>query len=193
MNYHKLQLADTRRVPWKRASKHVRGVLVTLHTYCADVENGGRIHGASRLSDQDWKDLADVSREDVDALVTAGLAEWEGQGLIVHLYDVRGEEMLRIKCAQGHHGIEGGRKTKNPKGTLRVRHRVSGENNPKGSPHTNHSIRMGEGEVSSKDSPPPGRLGFDTPTTGGGAKTEAKQTPVAPPPMNLRALMDRRS
>ncbi len=114
MDYLKLQLIETRKLPWKRASKAVRGTVVTLLMYCADMETNGRIEAAREWSDDDWQDLCDVARADVDNAVQADLAHWQGDDLIVALYDQHGQSALETRRAQGSHGFKGGRPRKVP-------------------------------------------------------------------------------
>ncbi len=182
MNYLKLQVTDTLKLPWIRASMQARGALVSLLMFCCSQENGGVIKDSLDYGNNDWRDLTRLSLDDVLAVLSAQLARWHGKDLVISMYDMPGQRALEVKRAQGEHGFKGGRKsTKKP---IRDTHMAN--------PHSTLSKERGRSGVASHGSTPPGQVGLDGPLTGGEAKPEANQTPVARPPMDLRALMDKR-
>lgn len=170
MSYLKLQVADSLKLPWLRASMQVRGTLVTLLMYCCAQENDGVIEDCLSYGDQDWNDLARVSLQDVRDLLSSGLAWWNKDGgLVLDMYDSKGQRALEVKRAQGEHGTKGGRPAKKPHGKpIRETHMA----NPHTTPHQC-------GEDSPKGSSSPSTLGFTAPVL------EKQEKPK----MDLRALM----
>lgn len=172
MSYLKLQVADTLKLPWLRASMHARGALITLLMYCCAQENDGVIENCEAWTDAEWRDLLRMTRADIEAVLAADLAWWnEHGGLVLEFYDSHGQRALQVKRAQGEHGSKGGRpKKKNPYGKpIRETHMA----NP-------HTTPLSVGEASPKGSTPPAPLGLVAP----GAEKKK--------PMDLRALMAER-
>ena len=123
MEYAKLQLIEVRKEAWRMASCRARGAAISLMAYCADMENGGRIVGALSWSNAHWVAMVGVSCKDVGEAMESGLTVWDGEDVVVMIYDNHAQASLNTKRAQGRHGSKGGR-PKNPQG--------SDENNPKG-------------------------------------------------------------
>lgn len=182
MSYLKIQVSDTLKLTWLRASMHARGVLVTLLMYCCAQENDGVIENCEAWTDDEWRDLLRMTRADVEAVLATDLAWWNEHGdLVLGMYDSDGQRALETKRAQGDHGIKGGRPKKkthmgNPYG-------FSKEKPIRGNPcHNPHTTPHQCGEDSPKGSTSPGTLGFVAPVPDTGQKSQ----------MDLRALMIRK-
>ncbi len=171
MSYLKLQVADSLKLPWLRASLRARGIIVTLLLYCCAQENDGVIENCEAWTDEEWRDLLRLTRSDIEEALATNLVWWSDKGgLVSVLYDRAGQIALETKRSQAHHGGKGGRPKKNPRGKpIRVTHMLN--------PHT--IINGGEG--SPKGSASPDTLGCTAPVS------ETKKR------MDLRALMLDRS
>ncbi len=141
MEYLKLQVRDFG-IDWVRASKDMRGTLITILHRCAILENNGVIIDCRHWDDPDWQRLFDVTANDVLDLVAYRLAEWKACDLWLAMYDRVGQQRLETQRAQGHHGAKGWKNPKGnpkgaPKGTLRgaphIPTQVGREASPKGS------------------------------------------------------------
>jgi len=75
----------------------VVGTHLRLRGACAARLNGGRLAGAKAWTARDWFTGAHVDRDEVDAVVAAGLARWESQDLLVADYDSGPEEVYRAR------------------------------------------------------------------------------------------------
>jgi hypothetical protein len=95
MEYAKLQGAFLRSARFKDAEMPARGAWVTLIGHCADQTNGGRIVGCRGWNDRQWLSRTDCLREDVDLVVRAELAAWDGHDLVLEGYDRIAEGTFR--------------------------------------------------------------------------------------------------
>lgn len=82
----------------------VRAAWLSLLAHCALNESGGVILGAKSWTKRDWDRLAGTTRRTIDALVSASLAAWSGENLVVSHYPTFTEERLRAKKAAGKLG-----------------------------------------------------------------------------------------
>ena len=80
---------------------------MSVLTYCADLENEGRIGGAESWSDEEWLTTCGLRPGDVAEGVASGLLEWDGPDLVCGLYDHHGAQALQTKRAQAQHGKKG--------------------------------------------------------------------------------------
>ncbi len=92
MEYSKIQMKFTRNPTFRSADPAARGVWVSLNSYCATEENGGRIVGCKAWNDRKWMVCADATGAEVQATVAAELAAWDGDDLVVFGYDIVGEQ-----------------------------------------------------------------------------------------------------
>lgn len=120
MEYAKLQLRDTRTPRWRFASCAARGAAVSLLAFCADQETGGRIEKCRSWTDSEWGVAAGVTAADVEVAAASGLCAWDGEDLVVSLWDHIGERELQTKRDNGRfgylgaeHGKKGGRPKRN--------------------------------------------------------------------------------
>ncbi len=81
--------------------KAALGAAVCLLATCARAENGGRIAGAKAMSARALVLLANVTATDLAAVVSAGLATWDGEDLVMGGYDHQGEAVLRGRSKGG--------------------------------------------------------------------------------------------
>lgn len=99
------------------------GAWFRLQEYCtSDGQESGRLSGAKHWKLREWFVRANISTSELDAVIAAKLARWDGDDLIVEGFDSDGASKVKILRKNGKFGPRGGR----PK-----THRVS-ENNPKG-------------------------------------------------------------
>jgi len=87
-----------------KVPKNARAVWLSLLAHCAFRENGGVISDASSWTKRDWDRLAGTSRHEVETVVSAGLAAWNGPDLVVHHYPVKPERVLQRKREGGEEG-----------------------------------------------------------------------------------------
>ncbi len=77
------------------------GAWVRLHAYCAPRLNGGRIVGAKGWTRDTAPRVCGVARRSFDAMVAAGIAQWDGNDLVLLGYDGAGERMWQAKSHGG--------------------------------------------------------------------------------------------
>lgn len=80
------------------------GAWLRLHSYCAGRLNDGRLAGAKAWSDDTTRRLCVVKRRALDAVVAAGLAQWDGQDLVLKGYDHDGQRLWQAKSTGGKTG-----------------------------------------------------------------------------------------
>jgi len=114
MQYAKIQSRFTRSVVFKDADMAARGCWLTLHMYCADQENRGRIVGCKLWNDRQWFSRTDCMRADVDHLIKSELGTWDGDDLALVGYDLDGElhyhevsERNRQRAVEAHRRRQG--------------------------------------------------------------------------------------
>lgn len=107
MEYAKIQMRDMRSPAWLRASCTARGAAISLLSYCSEQENGGQFAAARSWGSAEWKQIAAISLAEVQKAVDSGLCFWDGDDLIVRLYDHKGHRELNTRRAQGLHGAKG--------------------------------------------------------------------------------------
>lgn len=111
MRYTFIKAEDLTSAAFRGAEPVDRSTWLCLLAWCYEHENGGRIVGARQWGDRRWQQtvavtLAEVQRE------TEGLWEWDGDDLIVPLYDAAYVEQVRADSRQGS---VGGRSTSEAK------------------------------------------------------------------------------
>ncbi len=68
---------------------------------CARSFNDGRFVGAAAWAPGAWVRMAGVTRKEVDAIVEAGMARWDGDDLALEHYDHQGEKIWHRKSQGG--------------------------------------------------------------------------------------------
>lgn len=111
MDWVRLQVKELRGPSWAGIADAVRGNWVTLLALCAWEENGGRIDGARSWTPQQWA-AASVTRRKAEAVVAAGLAQWDGEDLMVSRYPKADEDQCRQNRENGKLRAESLRKQK---------------------------------------------------------------------------------
>lgn len=111
MRYTFIKAEDLTSAAFRGAEPVDRATWLCLLAWCYEHENGGRIVGARQWGDRRWQQtvavtLAEAQRE------TEGLWEWDGDDLIVPLYDAAYVEQVRADSRQG---TAGGRATSEAK------------------------------------------------------------------------------
>lgn len=82
------------------------GAWVRLHAYCAPRLNGGRMVGAKAWTKDTAVRVCGVTRRAIDSVVAAGIAEWDGEDLVLRGYDGAGEQLWQRKSHGGKTGRE---------------------------------------------------------------------------------------
>jgi hypothetical protein len=126
VRYHAVHRAWLHTPPAAGVSDVVIGSWVRVSAYAADVEAGvldehvtrhrplgrARVVGCRLWSRRAWSSSCDTTRKAVDAVVAAGLAEWDGDDLLLDGYDVWGEVRTRkIRHSEDDAGGNAGRKS----------------------------------------------------------------------------------
>lgn len=101
MKFVGVHRAFLRGEPAVRAPAAALGHWLRVVSYASEVENGGLIRGAAAFDDRTWLVLTMVTRVEVDEIVTAGLAAWEGTDLRVLGYDIDGEAKVKACRTNG--------------------------------------------------------------------------------------------
>lgn len=89
-----------------RKPKTARAVWQSLLAFCALRENGGVIADAKSWSNKDWDRLAGTTIRELEGVVEAQLAWWEGVDLHVAHYPIHPEEQRRKRRDAGRTGGE---------------------------------------------------------------------------------------
>jgi len=93
------------------------GAWIRVLSYCtSDGVETDRLVGAKLWKDREWLTRAHVSAAEVEHAVTAGLASWRGDDLVVDGYDEEGERKVKLLRSNGRFGALGGR----PRGVQKV-------------------------------------------------------------------------
>ncbi len=167
-----------------RASHVARSSWLQVYGYACALEKRGRIHACAGFADREWLRHASVTCDEVQAVVDAGLARWDGDDLIVEGYDLKGEKTVKIIRANGGKGgrppkVRGGETKSETKREPNRNRQVSSretKEEPKGSPGRNPSSVS----VSVSD-PDPVRAEQSAPTEGSG-RTGPADPGVEPAP-----------
>lgn len=106
MQYSKIQLTFTSKPMFQWASWKVRGIWITLVTFCAATENGGLIAGGRHWTTAQWDALfRGLTAADVEELVKSELASWDQQdNLVINGYDCHGEGVSKLRASVGQAG-----------------------------------------------------------------------------------------
>src|SRR5450631_1591064 len=109
MKYHAVHRVWLRTPPAAGVSDAVIGSWARVSAYAADIEAGetdewvtrhrplgrARVVGCLRWTSRTWLSTCDTTRKAVDVVVSAGLAAWDGDDLILNGYDLWGEVRTR--------------------------------------------------------------------------------------------------
>lgn len=79
---------------------------VRLTASAARARQGGRFTACKAWTPMAWARIAGVGRKDVEAVVLAGLAQWDGDDLVLAHYDHQGEQVWEAKSLGGKDGAE---------------------------------------------------------------------------------------
>lgn len=82
----------------------VLGDWLRLQASAGRALNGGRWPAAQVWDDRRWMRTAGVARADLDRVIEAGLARWDGADLVLEGYDQAGEDLYRRQSAGGRDG-----------------------------------------------------------------------------------------
>src|SRR5262245_39677242 len=95
LDWYPVPTAATMGPDWWALPAAARGNWLSLMTYCAQNETGGVIAGAKRWEARRWLQAAGMDRDELAAVLEAGLALWHGDDLVVKFYDPAAEEKAR--------------------------------------------------------------------------------------------------
>ena len=184
MRYHAVHRTWLRKPPAAGASDAVIGTWVRVSAYAADIEAGeadegvtrhrplgrSRVAGCRRWTWRAWLSTCDTTRKAVDAVVSTGLAEWDGDDLILDGYDLWGEERTRrIRHSANDAGEDAGRESGRNAGGDTGEHPAEGRG------------EEGKGDVGRGDVP-------EGTVAAGGALSLEDSTPGRPTPANATEI-----
>lgn len=122
-------------------SHEALGAWTRMMSYAtSDEVESGRLVGARAWNDRRWLICCQVSPSDVEVVVAAGLAVWDGDDLVLAGFDDDGLAALKKKRAQGKHGSKGPQAKKSSKD---AQLRTVGEGDPLGKPKGDPVVRIG--------------------------------------------------
>ena len=153
-----------------KASLAVQACHAWLIRHCARRENGGTITACGGWMDRDWGIATNgqLRRRDVQAVVDAGLANWEGADLVVHGYDAIGQ----VECIRERKRAKDWRDKQRAK-----RHGTDkGTEDGADTPPRTRTVRLRESDQSSPDQSSPSEE-----RAGGREDPEDLTTPRASP------------
>lgn len=108
MEYLNIQIATLRSPEFVGSDPVQRATWLCLNSYCAAVENHGRIPGCRAWGDRKWGQICGVTAAEVTA--ASDLWQWDGDDLIVAFYPLDSEEIVTAKRARAReNGKRGGR------------------------------------------------------------------------------------
>ncbi len=102
MNYLSLPIRDLRSEEYLGSEPVDRATWLNLQTYCALLENGGRIEDCKNWGDRKWMQLVGCTKD--EALRACKLWSWQGGTLILWAYQVGEEEKVQVKRSAGRSG-----------------------------------------------------------------------------------------
>lgn len=137
MRFVALLIAQLRAAPAVSATNADIGGWVRLSGYSAEHETGGVIPNGRSFDDRRWLTMTGVTRAEVDEVVSAGLATWRGEDLVIHGYDLDGEQKVRA-CREN--GKSGGRPPKT-------------QTKPNGKPSGNQTVSLSKTKRVTKTKP----------------------------------------
>lgn len=105
MEWYPFNVADLSNPKCLAATSAAFGSWVRMLTNCYRLENGGYYEYSSEYYPRQWMSIAGVDREEVDEVVSAGLATWESGGLRIHGYDLAQEEKATKRREKGQKAI----------------------------------------------------------------------------------------
>lgn len=146
MNWLNLDLADLRKSEFVGADLAQRGVWLSVISWCAAVENGGKVAGGRLWSTKMWQQACGVGLRELRQ--PSNLWAWDGDDLVIWNYPNGKENQVKAGRSSG---CKGGRPkndnppdnpsdnpsttpTENPKGRERKGIGMEGEGNGRGSP-----------------------------------------------------------
>lgn len=95
MNYVSIDLVSLRSEAFVRAEPVCRSTWLCLLAYCADQENGGKIHASKDWTDRNWIQLVNITKREV--FMDCDLWEWVDDDLLVKFYPADIEERIKAK------------------------------------------------------------------------------------------------
>ena len=133
MNWLNLDLTHLRKWEFVGADEEQRGVWLSIISWCATVENGGKIIGARYWTAEMWLQSCSVRLKKLRG--ACGLWSWEGDDLVIWNYPIGKETQVKVGRSEGP---KGGRPknanpspnpSDNPKGRERKGKELEGEGN----------------------------------------------------------------
>ena len=133
MRYAFIKAEDLTSAAFRGAEPVDRSTWLCLLAWCYEHENGGRIVGARQWGDRRWQQTVAVTLAEVQRS-TEGLWEWDGDDLLVPLYDAAYVEQVRADSRQG---ATGGRATSEAKAEAARLNGMRGGRKPNDNPTRN--------------------------------------------------------
>lgn len=169
MKWLNFDLEELRKPEFVGADSDQKGVWLSVISWCAAVENGGKIIAARCWSAQMWQKTCGVSLKAM--LKPSNLWSWEGENLVIWNYPLGKETQVKAGRSGGN---EGGRPKKpNPTDNPSV----NPTDNPKG--RERKGIGM-EGEGNGRGAPPAVEFPVGFPATGEQAVSWVRSAMLAP-------------
>jgi hypothetical protein len=92
MEWFPFHVSDLSNAVVSAATCEALGAWVRMLTNAYRLENGGSYEESSEHSSRQWMSIAGVTTEEVETVVAAGLAEWQGVNLVIFGYDKAQQE-----------------------------------------------------------------------------------------------------